>query len=199
LSKSRRVHSFLQATPLLPTEVVEQFESIRDALRREINPRGIVDQIYVIDVAYLTWEILRLRRCKAGIINSALRPALEELLKRLFEVPIGSKTSTDDARELSYGWFSDPVVKQEVLEILTRFQLDESAIEAEAIRLRSADLDLLDRLQASLESRRNKALRFISDFGADWARRLRERSDQIIDGKVLTQDNSRSKASTAAA
>ena len=39
------------------------------------------------------------------------------------------------------------------------FHLDESAIEAEAIRRSAADIELLDRLLASIEARRDKALR----------------------------------------
>ncbi len=43
--------------------------------------------------------------------------------------------------------------------MLNYFELDESAIEAEAIRRSAADIELLDKLLASLESRRDKALR----------------------------------------
>src|SRR5262249_23526327 len=54
--------------------------------------------------------------------------------------------------------FTDKEAKNQVSELLGRFDLDESAIEAEAIRRSSADLELLDRMLASLETRRNKAL-----------------------------------------
>jgi hypothetical protein len=39
--------------------------------------------MYGHDISSIAWEILRLRRCKAVIINAAFRRALENLLKQL--------------------------------------------------------------------------------------------------------------------
>ena len=39
--------------------------------------------MYVHDICTIVWEILRLRRCKMMIINSAFRSALEHLLVEL--------------------------------------------------------------------------------------------------------------------
>jgi hypothetical protein len=58
--------------PLLITESRNEFDEIGDALSREIKPSGIIEEMYTADVAYLLWEIRRLRRCKAAIINSEL-------------------------------------------------------------------------------------------------------------------------------
>ena len=83
-------------------------------------------------------------------------------------------------------------------EILSGFDLDESAIEAEAIRRSSADLEVLDRMLTSLESRRNKALGCIAEYRASLAQQLRESADRIIDGKVHQLEHPSSKNSTAA-
>lgn len=48
-----------------------------------------IEQMYVADIAHLVWEILRLRRCKAGSINSVFRAALETLLTQLLREPGG--------------------------------------------------------------------------------------------------------------
>jgi hypothetical protein len=64
----------------------------------------------------------------------------------------------DKAQALAQSWFTDQEAKKQVSETLSRFDLDESAIEAEAIRRSSSDFELLDRMLTSLESRRNKAL-----------------------------------------
>ena len=201
MSKQRRARSaLLPVSPLLITESADEFDRIHDAFNQEIKPRGITMRMYVADIAYLTWEILRLRRCKMGIINSAFRAALEKLLVQLLREPGGyAHQVEDEAESLAYAWFSDPAARKNVSELLGDFQLDELAIEAEAIRSSAADLERLDRLLASLESRRNKAFRCIADYRASLARQLRESSDRIIDGKVLALENASSKTPSAAA
>jgi hypothetical protein len=88
MSKRQRHRSPLpSASPLLITESEEEFDRIHDALDQEIKPRGIIEQMYVADIAHLVWEILRLWRCKAGIINSAFRAALGNLLAQLGRGP----------------------------------------------------------------------------------------------------------------
>ena len=77
--------------------------------------------------------------------------------------------------------------------------LDESAIEAEAIRRSSSDLELLDRMLTSLESRRDKALGCVAEYRARLAQQLWESTDRIIDGKdVLRLEHPSSKRPTAA-
>src|SRR5947209_19401387 len=74
----------------------------------------------------------------------------------------------------------------------------ESAIEAEAIRKSSSDLELLDRMLTSLESRRNKALACVAEYRASLAHQLRESADRIIDGKGVPRlEDAASKRSTA--
>jgi hypothetical protein len=90
-------------------------------------------------------------------------------------------------------------IKRLSSEILSRFDLDESAIEAEAIRRSSADLELLDRMLTSLESRRNKALGCVAEYRASLAHQLQKSAERIIDGKgVLRLEDAASERSTAA-
>jgi ATP phosphoribosyltransferase regulatory subunit HisZ len=128
-------------------------------LAQEIKPRGIVERIYVDEIAALVWEILRLRRCKAAIVNAAFKGALSDLLSRLIDHP-----DWDNLKALVSDWFSEPTAKKEVSQLLAEYHLDETAIEGEAIRSRSAELEVLDRMLTSLESRRNRALRCIADY-----------------------------------
>ena len=105
----------------------------------------------------------------------------------------------DEAQDLAYAWFTDQEAKKQVSEILSRFDLDESAIEAEAIRRSSSDLEVLDRMLTSLESRRNKALGCVAEYRASLGQQLRESADRIIDGKgVLRLEDGATKRSTAA-
>jgi hypothetical protein len=197
--RRRNELALLPKLPLLITESADEFDALRDAFEQEIKPRGIIVHMYVHDMSSIVWEILRLRRCKVNIINAAFRSALENLLVQLlrqpgqFELEPGRKE-----RALAQAWFTDKAAKKEILDILDRFGLDESAIEAEAIRQSSADLELIDRMLTSLESRRNKALGCIAEYRASLAQQLRESADRIIDGKVRQLEHPSSKNSTAA-
>ena len=194
--------ALLPKLPLLITESAEEFDALRDAFEQEIKPRGIIEQMYVHDICSIVWEVVRLRRCKVVIINSAFRSALEELLQRLLRDPgqfLYDEQLKEQAQDLAHAWFTDAEAKKQVSETLSRFDLDESAIEAEAIRRLSSDLELLDRMLASLESRRNKALACVAEYRASLAHQLRESADRIIDGKgVLRLEHPSSKGPTAA-
>jgi hypothetical protein len=201
--RRRNELALLPKLPLLITESAEEFDALRDAFEQEIKPRGIIEQMYVHDICSIVWEILRLRRCKVVIINSAFRSALEELLQQLLRDPgqslLYDGELKEQAQDLAHAWFTGQEAKEQVSEILSRFDLDESAIEAEAIRRSSSDLELLDRMLTSLESRRNKALGCVAEYRASLAHQLRESADRFIDGKgVLRLDHPSSKRSTAA-
>jgi len=192
--------ALLPKLPLLITESADEFEALRDAFEREIKPQGIIEQMYVDDHSSIVWDILRLRRCKVVIINSAFRNALEHLLVPLLKGPGQYDHEVQHkAQALAHAWFTDREAEKQVSQTLNRFDLDESAIEAVAIRRSFSDLELLDRMLTSLESRRNKALRCVAEYRASLAHQLRESADRIIDDKgVLTLEDASSKKPTAA-
>ena len=152
------------------------------------------------DIAHLVWEILRLRRCKALIINLAFREALEELAAQLLRDPGQSQFDVKgEAEELAEAWFSKDPAKKKISKLLDYFHLDKSAIEAEAIRRSASDIELLDRLLASAESRRDKALRRIAEYRGDLGRQMRNVAERIIEGRALAlQDGSSSRPPEAA-
>ena len=192
--------TLLPKLPLLITEAADEFDALRDAFEQEIKPRGIIEHMYVHDISSIVWEILRLRRCKVVIINSAFRSALQDLLKQVLRQPGQYEHHVErEAQILAQSWFTDQEAKKQVSEILGQFELDESAIEAEAIRRSSSDLELLDRMLTSLESRRNKALGCVAEYRASLAQQLRDSADRIIDAKgVLRLEDAASERSTAA-
>ena len=84
-------------------------------------------------------------------------------------------------------------------ELLREFNLDETAIEAEAFRKSADDLERIDRLMASAEARRDKALVCIAQYRGDFGALLRESSDRLVDGKVLKLEHAGSKERKSAA
>src|SRR4051794_8958377 len=169
---------------LLLTESADEFVRLQTMLAQEIDPRGIIEELHVAETTKLVWETLRLHRCKAAMINTAFREALKNLLMQLWEEP-GEPTPHQESDELSFAWFTDPKAKEDVAEILARFQLDETAIEAEAIKSLMPELEVLDRMLMTLEVRRNRALRGVAEYRESFAQRVREGSDRIIEAAPL--------------
>src|SRR5437870_2566203 len=104
--------ALLSKPRLLITESVDEYDALSAALVDLINPRNIIEHIYVSDVAQIAWEIARLRSCKTIIINTVYRTALKDLLTR--ELGIDYRT----AEALAQDWFSDNEAKKQVAEIL---------------------------------------------------------------------------------
>lgn len=178
--------ALLPLVPLLVTESESDFRAVNDAIRCEVKPRGIIEEMWVADLIYNVWEIARLRRCKAGIINTAFVSALKRLLADLLRHQgVTFLEANEQAAKLAGAWFTDRTAKREVSRLLHEFQLDESTIAAEAIRHSADDLEALERLLLSLEARRNKALRCVAEYRGSLAAKLRESSERLIDGEVL--------------
>ena len=169
-------------TPLLITESRDDFAALKAALTSEIKPRGIVQQLYLADTAALFWEISRVRRCKVAIVNTAFSGAVWGIVDRLLDHPGMGTAERKWADAVSRDWFSKPTARKEVLELLDKFHLDESAIEAEAIRKKFSELETLDRMLIMLELRLNKALRSIADYRDSFAIQVREVSNRVIEG-----------------
>ena len=60
--------------PLLITESADEFAVLRAKLQQEIEPNGIIEQIYLDDLAVIVWEIKRLRRSKTGSSTTPSAP-----------------------------------------------------------------------------------------------------------------------------
>ena len=182
--------ALLSKPPLLITESADEFESLRSALEQEIRPSGVIERMFVDDISAIAWEILRLRRCKTAIINLGFRDVMKDLLVRLLNEH-GKLIPYERAETLAAKWFTDQKAKEDVSQILGKFQLDEYAIEAEA-RRSSSDLEALDKMLLLLESRRNRTLRSIADYRNGFAKQLRESSSRLIEGNAVVQLEHRS-------
>jgi hypothetical protein len=179
----QNVDMLRSVAPLLITESVDEFASLRKGLKSEIKPEGVIEQIYVDDFATLIWEILRLRRYKTLIINNSRLAALQGILKQLLcDRDYDNSYEKDiDAEDLARSWFDDKKAQTRVAKLLRQFQMDEGAIEAEAFRRCAEDLEQLDRMLTALEFRRDKALRCIAEYRQILSKQLRQAGDRILD------------------
>ena len=123
------------------------------------------------------------------MLNIAFRRALVELLYDLAGPSTSNSLKDKEVEDLADAWFSDPKAKKEVSKMLDQYHLDESTIEAEAIRMRSLDLEVFDRMQALRESRRDRAYRRMADYKESFAERVHEVSERMIEGAVARLEN----------
>jgi hypothetical protein len=170
---------------LIMTESVKDHDALVSALQQALKPRDVIEDLFVADIAAIVSETLRYRRCKAALINTAFRDALRRLMIQFWK-DANETASFQGCELLAFDWFTDPKAKRYVAEILGRFDLDETAIEAEAIRSLAPELEVLDRMLSSLEVRRERAIRGIAEYRKNFAERVREVSDRIIEsGPIL--------------
>jgi hypothetical protein len=160
--------------PMLSGVSEEDFLRPSSALEDAIKPRDFLEETLVADVAAAVWEILRLRRFKAWVIETQRRSALSNLLWYRLQV-----MQEEEADRVSARFFSDESARTEVLEILHRSNLDEGAIEAEAMRDVLDQLETADKMLVMAEARRERALRLI-DYRQQLAARCRNASDLLL-------------------
>ena len=140
-------------TPLLPGE--KQADYIDMALRivKTAQPRDAIEEFLVRDVVDLTWEILRLRRVKAGILRASMGIGVRDVLDHVgLEYP--------ETRELAESWAAgDDAARTKVNVILYNAGLTIDEVMAKTLENKIDSFERLDRMLASAEARRNNALR----------------------------------------
>jgi hypothetical protein len=183
-SKSKNAAARLRAgAPVLITESVDAFVALRQQLYNEIRPDGIIEQGWVDDLAAVMWEIMRLLRIKAEILNGAFYEALIKILKQVWNEDFEDYFARDDAIEdLAWQWLgNDSDAKAKVSEMLGQHLLDETSIEAETFRMRAGDLERLDYMLSRAELRREKLLTGIAAFRQGLGKLVRQVSDQLLE------------------
>ena len=165
-------------TIVLKTESEDEFVKIVAKLKQDIQPENFIEELYVSEVAALTWEIIRYRRCKTAIITNANHTALKSILLQIRFKPGSSETLAAD--KLAHEWYYSQKAKQDIAALLKEAGRDESAVEAEAFRLRLSEIEKMDRLLASVEARRDKTLRGIGQYRESFARKLQQSTASVV-------------------
>ena len=166
--------------PLLRSESAAEFEAFQREIENELKPQGLIKQRLIREYVYLEWDIQRLRLCKASMIEAGSRPALQHLLEQVVGDDSGSFDDIADRTEdVSVLYFRNEKVKPTVLQVLAQFGLDEFAIVAQAMRDALPNLELIERMLASLERRRTRLLLLIAQYDEGLAQRTRENADRM--------------------
>src|SRR5262249_46054689 len=159
-----KVGALLGKPPVLMSEDITAYEDFLAFVVDSVGPKDSIEWILAKDYVDLAWEIRRLRRAKAGIIDIARKEALRSILETILQREDFEHAADRrlEAEAKADEWYSDDIVKQELLELMSRHGIDEDGITAEAIAIRSSELAQLETMLASAEKRRNEMLREIS-------------------------------------
>jgi hypothetical protein len=145
--------------PLLPGEKQTDYADVAMRMVRAAHPRDAIEEFLVRDVIDLTWEILRLRRVKSGIVKASMSAGVYEILKGLGH---GPRSALFYARELGEKWAAgDKDARKEVEAALSKAGLTIDEATARTLESKLDSFERIDRMLASAEARRNNALREI--------------------------------------
>jgi hypothetical protein len=176
-SKSE-VDSILGPPPILPGEDVSAYETLIARVCADLEPADIIEEIWVRDIVYHTWEILRWRRIKKICVSLKLYNGLPEMFTQLL------RSTPEAAAQLTSRWSNGDPILLEVLKQLEK-QNGFSIVDAVDVAFFTEldNVERIDRLLSILESRRNAVLREIERRRATLGQSLRRKLQQVEDAE----------------
>jgi hypothetical protein len=204
----------LRPAPVLLSESSEELSELYQRFQRELEPRDAIENMYVVELTNLCWQILLLSRCKTGIINVAYKEVVRELLNLSLasadENPFPSSSPMHTVQEAYRRYqakLKEKLVENKLAQsieeaeaLACRWQLDDDAkatakllnieeyfIEAEAVRRAAVDIERIDRMLTTLELRRNRALGGLAEYREMLAPTLRQGCDPVTRRKSRPQ------------
>src|SRR5271154_7126627 len=170
--------------PLLPTEAEADYLGVAARIVAIAQPKDPIEEFLTRDVVDLTWEILRSRRLKGGLLRAAVSKGVHRILTTIGHGhdPWAPRTDLVDYFHFAAKWASgDASYRDKFDEMLKEAGLPMEEVMAEAFGAVIDAFERIDHLLASAEARRNNALREIDRhreaFGAAMRRGVEEVED----------------------
>jgi hypothetical protein len=152
------------SAPLPPPSIVHgedaaAYDQIAARFTAAVAPANVIEEMWVRDVVDLVWDVMRLRRLKAGLFAIGASDGMVELLRGIGE-----------NRYLAREWAArKPEAVTAVNTHLSAAGLDMGDVATSTFAVRIDQFDRVDRMLAAAEARRAAALAAIDN------RRLAER------------------------
>lgn len=163
--------------PLLPGEQEAEYATHVAHIVMVAKPRDAIEDLLTRDVIDLSWEVLRLRRLKAGLLRGATSSSIYHVMCRL-------GYEHEYARELAANWVAGrKAAQKEVVGALQKAQLTMEDVMAKSLEDKIDSFERFDRMLASSEARRNNALREIERHRAALGAAVRQAMDEVQDAE----------------
>jgi hypothetical protein len=160
--------------PLLMGEGEADYAEIAGRIVGATRPGDALEELLLRDVIDLTWEILRLRRVKIGMLRASMGAGVGAVL--------GAISYPYPQRETLEDWEAgDAGARKKVDAILGKAGLTIGEATAKTLEIKIDVFERIDRMLASAEARRNNALREIDRHRQTTGVAARKALDQVED------------------
>jgi hypothetical protein len=166
------------AVPLPPPSLANgedaaAYAQLAARIRAAVAPANVIEEIWARDVADLTWDVVRLRRLKAGLFTVGASDGMAQILRGMEEYAAIGQSS---ARE----WAArKPAAVAAVNSQLSVAGLDMSDVATSTFAARIDQFDRIERMLAAAEVRRAAALHAIDNRrAAERARAAAEEAER---------------------
>ena len=161
--------------PVLLGEDERAYETLFRGVASGLNPTSFIEQIWIVDIADLTWEIIRLRKIKARLISDKVPDVLETLIE-----PEMRNHSDVAARKLVRKWMAgDPKAKARVEKILIETDSTIDSVYGQALVKDFNHIERIDEMITVIERRRNTVFHEIDRHRDFFSRGLRDNVKEI--------------------
>jgi hypothetical protein len=181
----KRVVSIAPA-PLLPGESEGGYAEVALRIVKAAQPRDAIEEFLTRDVIELTWDILGLRRMKAGLLRATVGDGVRRILSKIEDVDhdYDERRNADlYAQDWARGIVS---VRRGFAGMLKKASLTMDYVLAEAFAKEIDSFERFDRMLASAEARRNNALREIARHRSALGAAARQVVDEVEDAEFRT-------------
>ena len=171
------------AVPLPPPSLANgddagTYAQIAARIRAAVAPANILEEIWARDVADLTWDVVRLRRLKAGLFTVGAGDGMKQILR-------GMEQYVSSVEPKARDWVArKPAALVEVNTQLSAAGLDMGDVATSTFAVRIDQFDRIERMLAAAEVRRAAALHAIDNRRA--AERARVAAEEAIEEGEFT-------------
>ena len=163
--------------PLLDGESQEVYDTLLARVTGTVNPKDIIEEIWVHDIVDLVWEILRLRRLKVALLSSSVGRGLHKLYDDRDKYGMDSLIARWSARE--------PAAVKKVEQFLKDHGLTMDDVMAHSFVACLDEIERIDIAISRAEARRNAAQREIERRRSVFGQTLQRAVQQIEHDAVV--------------
>ena len=166
---------------LLPGEAEADYIGVAKRIVDAAPPKDAIEEFLTRDVIDLTWEILRLRRMKAGLLRGSTSSGIQRLLDT---IGYDERKGFGSKKILAENWAAgDKNAQNKVAATLDKAQLTFEDVMAQTLSVKIDAFERIDRMLSSSEARRNNALREIERHREALGAATRRATDEIQDAE----------------
>jgi len=176
--------------PILSDEDRGAYDALLGRILGAIKPADIFEEIWVREIAYHVWEVLRLQRLKASLLMATAYRGLKELLQ--------AHSASLKVPKCCERWAqNDPAAIEEVNEMLANAGLTMDEVMAVTLANNMDHIERIHRMLIVEERRRDEALAELDRRRAKLAQNLRRVVQNLEPEFQVVEPNSQSEKGAA--